>query len=129
MVPPEGFAGTAGSTFTHAPDKLRARAVVPPEGFAGTGGSTFTHVLVCRRPLCLVLWALLGGWLPPEQAIQEGETEQLRRKSLHPQPSNLRSGSPAPSITQTAHPGTVWEGTAPPCGGEGAQAEADHHLL
>jgi len=69
-------------------------------------------------------------WLAsPRASDQEGETEQLRRKSLHPQPSNLRSGSPAPSITQAPHPGTVWEGTAPPCGGKGAQSEADHHLL
>lgn len=60
-----------------------------------------------------VLWAPLGGWLPAEQAIPEGETEQQRRKSLCPRPSDLRSGSPAPSITQTPYPSTVWEGTAP----------------
>lgn len=66
-----------------------------------------------------VLWAPLGGRLPPEQAIPEGETEQRRRKSLRPWPSDLRSGSPAPSITQTPHPSTVWELTAPPGWGRG----------
>lgn len=97
-----------------APNKLRAGAVLPPEGFAGTGGSKFTHMLLCRRPLCLVLWSLLGGWLPPEQAIQEGETEQLRRKSCVL--GRLISGVAAqpPPSPRPPNPGTVGEGDCNP---------------